>query len=231
MAHVRSSLLNQPGPLYSHVSASALREDPEAQVGREVCKKFGDSYYLGEVTRFDGKWWRVKYTDGDEEDLSAGELRRVLVSSAGAEVRRQTQAQENATATATATAEASHGDAPGAGVATAPTPKKMTQSDIREYVPGASPRKKRKQSDIRSWVIHTTHPEAEAAAPAQAPADDRVCAVCFTADAPPVALGCGHVICATCEQSQSLVKCPCCTKVLNRNDTRRVYNVDYSRVQ
>ncbi|KAK4345704.1 hypothetical protein RND71_035880 [Anisodus tanguticus] len=48
--------------------------------GREVRKLFGDQYYFGKVTEFDGEvgWFRVKYEDGDVEDLEWHELEQVL---------------------------------------------------------------------------------------------------------------------------------------------------------
>ncbi|KAJ8570701.1 hypothetical protein K7X08_037673 [Anisodus acutangulus] len=48
--------------------------------GREVRKSFGDQYYFGKVTEFDGEvgWFRVKYEDGDVEDLEWHELEQVL---------------------------------------------------------------------------------------------------------------------------------------------------------
>ncbi|XP_055809224.1 dirigent protein 17-like [Solanum dulcamara] len=49
-------------------------------VGREVRKFFGDQYYYGKVIEFDGEvgWFRVKYEDGDIEDLEWHELEQVL---------------------------------------------------------------------------------------------------------------------------------------------------------
>ncbi|KAH0652473.1 hypothetical protein KY289_030151 [Solanum tuberosum] len=48
--------------------------------GREVRKLFGDKYYNGKVTKFDEEtgWFRVKYEDGDDEDLELHELEEVL---------------------------------------------------------------------------------------------------------------------------------------------------------
>ncbi|MCD9637573.1 hypothetical protein HAX54_020940 [Datura stramonium] len=48
--------------------------------GREVRKLFGDKYYYGKVIEFDGEvgWFRVKYEDGDIEDLEWHELEQVL---------------------------------------------------------------------------------------------------------------------------------------------------------
>ncbi|XP_060176871.1 dirigent protein 17-like [Lycium barbarum] len=48
--------------------------------GREVRKLFGNQYYYGKVTEFDSEvgWFRVKYEDGDVEDLEWHELERVL---------------------------------------------------------------------------------------------------------------------------------------------------------
>ncbi|XP_016508289.1 dirigent protein 17 [Nicotiana tabacum] len=48
--------------------------------GREVRKLFGDQYYFGKVTEFDEEvgWFRVKYEDGDFEDLEWHELEQIL---------------------------------------------------------------------------------------------------------------------------------------------------------
>ncbi|XP_049414196.1 dirigent protein 17-like [Solanum stenotomum] len=48
--------------------------------GREVRKLFEDKYYNGKVTKFDEEtgWFRVKYEDGDNEDLEWHELEEVL---------------------------------------------------------------------------------------------------------------------------------------------------------
>ncbi|XP_006359739.1 dirigent protein 17-like [Solanum tuberosum] len=48
--------------------------------GREVRKLFEDKYYNGKVTKFDEEtgWFRVKYEDGDDEDLEWHELEEVL---------------------------------------------------------------------------------------------------------------------------------------------------------
>ncbi|CAN4118931.1 unnamed protein product [Withania somnifera] len=48
--------------------------------GREVRKLFGDKYYYGKIIEFDGEvgWFRVKYEDGDFEDLEWLELEKVL---------------------------------------------------------------------------------------------------------------------------------------------------------
>lgn len=62
--------------------AESLKNDCFGQwlVGREVCKLFGDQYYYGKVIEFDGQvgWFKVKYEDGDFEDLEWHELEQVL---------------------------------------------------------------------------------------------------------------------------------------------------------
>ena len=46
-------------------------------IGVTVCKFFGDKLFKGKVTAFDRahKWYKVKYDDGDEEELSFRQLR------------------------------------------------------------------------------------------------------------------------------------------------------------
>ncbi|XP_015087554.1 dirigent protein 17-like [Solanum pennellii] len=48
--------------------------------GRQVHKLSGDNYYNGKVIRFDEEtgWFRVKYEDGNNEDLEWHELEEVL---------------------------------------------------------------------------------------------------------------------------------------------------------
>ncbi|XP_058740348.1 dirigent protein 17-like [Vicia villosa] len=49
-------------------------------VGRDIQKLFMGSYYSGKVTEYDKEngWYRVKYEDGDTEDLDWLELKEVL---------------------------------------------------------------------------------------------------------------------------------------------------------
>ena len=63
-----------------------------------VAKIFDDTFYEGEVTEvYEGvnkkgksiKWWRIKYTDGDEEDLDETEMksaRKLFLSVSSREV-------------------------------------------------------------------------------------------------------------------------------------------------
>jgi len=50
-------------------------------VGQKVRKRFGNKQYIGEVVGFDQEtsWYKVKYEDGDEEDLEGEELEPLLV--------------------------------------------------------------------------------------------------------------------------------------------------------
>lgn len=54
--------------------------DPDAFAGRYVRKKFGRKVYVGVVTLYDdvGKFFKVKYEDGDREDYSYEELQAIL---------------------------------------------------------------------------------------------------------------------------------------------------------
>ncbi len=46
-------------------------------VGTTVVKVFGDKVYVGEIIEYDTvrKWYKVRYTDGDEEELNFRQLR------------------------------------------------------------------------------------------------------------------------------------------------------------
>jgi hypothetical protein len=65
-----------------------LNAPPESLIGRRVQRLFGEHLYGGIVTdtratRMYGQLWRVRYDDdGDEEDLSYGELRGALLPAA-----------------------------------------------------------------------------------------------------------------------------------------------------
>ena len=55
---------------------------PDAYIGMEVKKKFNDNkFYDGIVKKYDKKkkWFKIKYLDGDEEDLNVNQLKKVLV--------------------------------------------------------------------------------------------------------------------------------------------------------
>ena len=47
-------------------------------VGAEVRKKFGNQWFDGEVIKYDDSYFRVKYSDGDKEDMTYSELRKWL---------------------------------------------------------------------------------------------------------------------------------------------------------
>ena len=53
---------------------------PEKLVGRSIVKRFEDGDYSGVVTSYDGDYFKVEYTDGDEEELSEEELALYLCS-------------------------------------------------------------------------------------------------------------------------------------------------------
>ena len=55
---------------------------PEAYIGMEVKKKFNDEkFYNGIVKKYDkkNKWFKIKYADGDTEDLNVKQLKKILV--------------------------------------------------------------------------------------------------------------------------------------------------------
>lgn len=39
-------------------------------------KRFGDEWFLGDVTMFDDGWYVIKYIDGDQEDMSKAQVKR-----------------------------------------------------------------------------------------------------------------------------------------------------------
>ena len=55
---------------------------PEVYINMKVKKKFNDGkFYNGIVKKYNkkNKWFKIKYSDGDEEDLNLDELKKVLV--------------------------------------------------------------------------------------------------------------------------------------------------------
>lgn len=50
-------------------------------VGRKIRKKFGRKFFEGEVVEYDSElnWYKVVYEDGDEEELDAREVKRMLL--------------------------------------------------------------------------------------------------------------------------------------------------------
>ena len=54
---------------------------PEAYINMKVKKKFNKKFYNGIVKKYDkkNKWFKIKYDDGDMEDLNLDELKKVLV--------------------------------------------------------------------------------------------------------------------------------------------------------
>lgn len=72
--------INFPCPIVTDAESHKNSSFGQWLVGREVRKFFGDNYYRGKVIEFDGEvgWFRVKYEDGDIEDLEWHELEQVL---------------------------------------------------------------------------------------------------------------------------------------------------------
>lgn len=54
---------------------------PEDFIGSRVRKCFGSKYYEGQVMSYDDakKWWKIKYNDGDEEEVNQKELADIIV--------------------------------------------------------------------------------------------------------------------------------------------------------
>ena len=61
----------------------AVGDPAEALVGRTFIKKFAGVPYVGRVESYlpEYKWYAVRYTDGDDEELTAAALTRLLASS------------------------------------------------------------------------------------------------------------------------------------------------------
>ena len=56
---------------------------PEAYINMKVKKKFNDGkFYIGDVKKYDkkNKWFKIKYLDGDTEDLNVNQLKKILVN-------------------------------------------------------------------------------------------------------------------------------------------------------
>ena len=55
---------------------------PEACINMKIRKKFNNGIlYDGIVENYDkkNKWFKIKYTDGDEEEMNLNELKKVLM--------------------------------------------------------------------------------------------------------------------------------------------------------
>ena len=54
---------------------SRVRQGLKYPIGTCVRKKFVDSWFDGEVVSINSKFWKIRYTDGDEEDMNVNEVR------------------------------------------------------------------------------------------------------------------------------------------------------------
>lgn len=65
----------------SQTNTQNSKTQPHYQVGTEICKVFDDASYRGEVISFDSaaKFYKIRYVDGDEEELDENELKCHLV--------------------------------------------------------------------------------------------------------------------------------------------------------
>ena len=56
------------------------KEKVDKLIGREVRKKFQNhGYFIGKVTSFDDPYYKIIYTDGDEEEMTRSSVLKYLV--------------------------------------------------------------------------------------------------------------------------------------------------------
>jgi len=68
--------------LNNYIDDYETSQIPESYINMKVKKKFNDGkFYNGIVKKYNkkNKWFKIKYSDGDEEDLNLDELKKVLV--------------------------------------------------------------------------------------------------------------------------------------------------------
>ena len=53
--------------------------NPQNFIGRRVRRKFGETFYIGNITDYDKPYFNVLYEDGDEEDMNLKEVQRFLI--------------------------------------------------------------------------------------------------------------------------------------------------------
>ena len=53
--------------------------NPDNFVGQRVRKKFGNDFYLGDITGYDDPYFQILYEDGDEEEMNLNQVKRFLV--------------------------------------------------------------------------------------------------------------------------------------------------------
>ena len=53
--------------------------NPQNFIGRRIKKKFGNDYYVGDITEYDKPYFHVLYEDGDEEDLNLNQVKKFLI--------------------------------------------------------------------------------------------------------------------------------------------------------
>ena len=53
--------------------------NPNNFIGRRVRKKFGETFYIGNITGFDKPYFQILYEDGDEEELNLNQVKRFLI--------------------------------------------------------------------------------------------------------------------------------------------------------
>ena len=53
--------------------------NPENFVGQRVRRKFGNGFYVGDITGYDKPFFQILYEDGDEEEMNLTEVKRFLL--------------------------------------------------------------------------------------------------------------------------------------------------------
>ena len=67
----------EPGKESQRVSVSEARG--RYKVGTIISKKFDGISYQGKIIKpYDGRYYRIEYEDGDEEDMTHSEVRKYL---------------------------------------------------------------------------------------------------------------------------------------------------------
>ena len=60
-------------------SGPADVNNPQNFVGQRVRRKFGNDFYVGDITDYDKPFFQILYEDGDEEEMNLTEVKRFLL--------------------------------------------------------------------------------------------------------------------------------------------------------
>lgn len=72
-----NSIITDPDQSFEHIRLELVTK-PQRLIGRKIRKLFaGRGWFEGEVVAYD-KWFKIRYEDGDEEEVSRQELKRLL---------------------------------------------------------------------------------------------------------------------------------------------------------